>query len=633
MLSSAEGPDLKTGLYEISRVFDSNESGVSTEIVSRSLEKLSENAELTSEEQVALEAIVLPRLRPVVTICNGTYSTPPPPWEQLGEWAIRRKLEACIPSVGRINVGQHTQSTCGGTGFLVGANLLMTNRNVAEIFADGLGTENVMFRNEQIATVDFDDENAPNIKSPVTVTRVVMIHPYWDMALLQVEGLSPQQIPLTLSAVAPEGLEDRDIALISHPAQDPRSDLQLQDRIFSGVYHAMRLQPGKLKVRRKIESYGRTVDALTHDTSTVGLHSGAPVIDLSSGHVVGLQFATQYLDANYAVPMYDLVRDPRVVDAGVNFASQVEADSKYAWAWQKVMRRDRPEAIQYDVFLSYNARDMAAATEIVGELERRGVKTWVDVAQLVPGESYAQGALNGVQASGSVALLIAGSGLGPWQNQEFYSVVYEAARNQKSIIPILLPGAPEPGSLEVAPLLRNLKYVDCRKDLDFDRIAKEVSAVIGHSADSQIAEPAVDRFDIFHCFLEADREQVWEIAEGLGRLKVRSWPGVWDRSQDQLLHELLSTPTQRIPALAVIIGNSGGPWANDQLESFIWACVEQDRLVIPLILPGVSRDPTLPVFLRRKSMIDFRKTTPNPITQLANMLSADHGKNAEATNG
>ena len=79
-------------------------------------------------------------------------------------------------------------------------------------------------------------------------------------------------------------------------------------------------------MRRDVRSFGNVVNAITHDSSTLGGNSGSAVLDFSDpdpqapARVVGLHFAGVYLDANYAVPSHDLAQDSRVVDAGVSFA-------------------------------------------------------------------------------------------------------------------------------------------------------------------------------------------------------------------------------------------------------------------------------------------------------------------------
>jgi len=296
----------------------------------------------------ALEAIVLPRYRPVVNIVNDTFAAPPDPWEHLGTGLPKQRIDGAIRAVGRIEVPRHPRLIpYAGTGFIVGrlpsgSHLLMSNRHVAELFASGLGCRNLAFHPGQQVAVDFKREVFPTPPQLLTVENVVMIHPYWDMALLDIAGLPDAYPVLSLSTEEPAGTPDRDIVVIGYPAQDGRNDVDLQNRIFGGIFNVKRMQPGKLKERKDIESYGRTVNAVTHDSSTLGGNSGSAVIEFSDpaaeapARVVGLHFAGEYLKANYAVSTYDLAQDSHVVDSGVNFVGRVEPRGDfYGPIWQR----------------------------------------------------------------------------------------------------------------------------------------------------------------------------------------------------------------------------------------------------------------------------------------------------------
>ena len=124
------------------------------------------------------------------------------------------------------------------------------------------------------------------------------------MALIKVDGLAARFAPLKLSTKAPEDLVDRDVVAVGYPARDDRNDLALQDKIFSSIYNVKRLQPGKLRKRVSIRSFESVVNAVTHDSSTLGGNSGSAIIDANTGEVVGLHFAGEYLKANYAVHAY-----------------------------------------------------------------------------------------------------------------------------------------------------------------------------------------------------------------------------------------------------------------------------------------------------------------------------------------
>ena len=295
------------------------------------------NERVQDAEIEALEAIVLPRERPVVFIQNGTYATLPDPWSHFADDAIRQKIVACVSAIGRVELPDNPRIPYGGTGFVVGPNLLMTNRHVAEIFTNGLGQRGLTFRSGQTSALNFKREKGDpedERSAFVRVREIVMIHPFWDMALLRVESLPPGVTPLALSILSPEELAGREIAVVGYPARDDRNDLALQDRIFERTYHVKRLHPGKIRVREKIRSFENSVSAVTHDSSTLGGNSGSAIIDVLTGEIVGLHFAGIYLKANYAVPTYELARDSRVVNAGVNFKGSVRPTDEWAAAWR-----------------------------------------------------------------------------------------------------------------------------------------------------------------------------------------------------------------------------------------------------------------------------------------------------------
>ncbi len=300
------------------------------EHASEAVRRLERNESLSVEEASALEAIVLPRERPVVDIVDGTYAMPADPFRHLGETAPRASIEAVIPSIGRVELPDHPSLPYGGTAFVVGDGMLMTNRHVAELFAVGVGREELSFRSGRSAAVDFRHESGRAESLLFQITRVVMIHPYWDMALLVAEGLA-EVPPLGLSAAAPGDLREREIVVVGYPALDSRNNVDLQNRIFGGVFDVKRLQPGLLRERADIPSFGHMVSAVTHDSSTLGGNSGSAVVDVQTGTVLALHFAGRYLEANYAVPTHELALDRRVVEAAVNFDGGAATPRAASW--------------------------------------------------------------------------------------------------------------------------------------------------------------------------------------------------------------------------------------------------------------------------------------------------------------
>ena len=298
------------------------------------MRKLVRNETLDPSETEGLEAIIHRRHRPAIDVVEDTYHTPPHPWTHLGEAGPRGYIEQAIPSIARVEVPNHPSIPYGGTAFVVGENLIMTNRHVAEVFSSGLGRRGLFFQPGQVAGLDFRREIIPSPPIYVEVREVVMVHPYWDMALLRVAELPAPQRPLRLSIAHPDDLAGHDVVIVGYPAQDWRNDLALQNRIFRGVFNVKRMQPGKIVGRGETRSYGKDVMAVTHDSSTLGGNSGSAVLDVTTGEVIGLHFAGRYLEANYAVPTWELARDPRVVDAGLQFAGNANSTAEWDSFWR-----------------------------------------------------------------------------------------------------------------------------------------------------------------------------------------------------------------------------------------------------------------------------------------------------------
>jgi endonuclease G len=300
----------------------------------RGLQKISENRphELTDSEISNLEAIVMPYNRPVAFVRGDSYDDLTAPWARLNASTVKHDIAGLFPSIGRIELPNSNEVPFAGTGFVVGDGLMMTNRHVAELFSQGLGSQ-IMYRTGSSA-VDFKrqvDTSADSNADRLNVVGVEMIHPYWDMALLRVKGLSSQKT-LNLSFTSPDDLVGDDVVVVGYPARDYRNDVGTQDRIFDKIYNVKRIQPGALRQRTRVSSFSNQVNALIHDASTLGGNSGSAVIHVKSGTVVGLHFGGSYLVANYAVPIFELVSDRRVAKE-LNLLDKVKPTTLCDSAW------------------------------------------------------------------------------------------------------------------------------------------------------------------------------------------------------------------------------------------------------------------------------------------------------------
>lgn len=297
--------------------------GAQAEAAFGALESAINDTSFRNGQEAVLEAIVLPKLRPAAFIQQGTFGDLPDPWAKVS--AFRAELTPVIQAIGRVEV-DHAGVPFGGTGWLCGPGLMLTNRHVAEIFTYGVGTPSrLRFIPPRSARMETAHEH-PLIHAPGLVYHVIkplMVHPHWDMALLQVEltGEMPAPAPLKLCSTPPEDalLRETDVVVIGYPYWSDFHDPEIMREVFNDVYGVKRIQPGKLIRRENIASFRHPVEALLHDASTLGGNSGSAVVQLDTQQVLALHFAGEYLVANYAVPMWELARDPRLVDAGLNF--------------------------------------------------------------------------------------------------------------------------------------------------------------------------------------------------------------------------------------------------------------------------------------------------------------------------
>ena len=139
-------------------------------------------------------------------------------------------------------------------------------------------------------------------------------------------------------------------------------------------------------------------------------------------------------------------------------------------------RREDPLA-DFDVFFSHNSHDKPAVRELARALEQRGVNVWLDEDQLVPGKNALPQLEKGIEASTAAAVLIGQDGLGPWEHEETQALLRRAVELGRSVIPVLLPGAPDQPRLPL--FLASRVWVDLRPGLAPEGVARLLCGIRG----------------------------------------------------------------------------------------------------------------------------------------------------------
>ncbi|MFG2639851.1 trypsin-like serine peptidase [Streptomyces sp. NPDC048370] len=273
--------------------------------------------EIDEDEYFGVEAIVLLEGRPAILVQGQNFGV------QDGDWSVleagRDAIRESIARVGRVEVTGHPSLDWVGTAFQVGPRTVMTNRHVAVEFsrAEDAGWS---FQQGMSARVDPGEELAtdPVVAGPPAyeVTEVLGIHPDVDMALLRIAPPDGAALPtpLAVAADAPADVPGRPVYVVGYPAWDGRrNEPESMRRIFMDIYNVKRLQPG---TATEFTSGERV---MKHDCSTLGGNSGSPVFDLTDHRVLGLHFGGRYRLGNFAVPLWELVDDPLLQRAEVNW--------------------------------------------------------------------------------------------------------------------------------------------------------------------------------------------------------------------------------------------------------------------------------------------------------------------------
>jgi len=123
--------------------------------------------------------------------------------------------------------------------------------------------------------------------------------------------------------------------------------------------------------------------------------------------------------------------------------------------------KEKTESGAYDVFLCHNSADKPEVKKIAAELRKRGVRPWLDVDELRPGQAWQLALEEQIGNIKAAAVCVGSHGMGLWQEQEVLAFVNEFVTRKCPVIPVLLPTAPAEPKLPI--FLRQLTWVDFRR--------------------------------------------------------------------------------------------------------------------------------------------------------------------------
>jgi hypothetical protein len=134
------------------------------------------------------------------------------------------------------------------------------------------------------------------------------------------------------------------------------------------------------------------------------------------------------------------------------------------------------------IFLCHSSKDKEFARRLSVDLESRGVKVWIDEAELKPGDSLIgklEAAIDAVDYLGII--LSEHSVSSEWVLKELRMAMHrEISGKRVVVVPILYRDCKVPG------FLRDKIYVDVRPDIDYDKGVSEILRRIQHDVEEEI---------------------------------------------------------------------------------------------------------------------------------------------------
>ncbi len=125
-------------------------------------------------------------------------------------------------------------------------------------------------------------------------------------------------------------------------------------------------------------------------------------------------------------------------------------------------------------------------------------------------------------------------------------------------------------------------------------------------------------FDVFLCHNARDKDLVKSIGKQLMAEGILPWLDEWEIRPGVRWQEKLEDQLSNIKAAAVFLsGSEIRRWQRLESEGIIAQFIDRGLPVIPVILPVAVENIEIPNFLAGFQAVDFRKSQPNPVEQLA----------------
>jgi len=267
----------------------------------------------------------------------------------------------------------------------------------------------------------------------------------------------------------------------------------------------------------------------------------------------------------------------------------------------------------FDVVFTYNPQDELLVLNVADKLRKFGLSPWLE-ADMRPGTVIQDVIQKAMESINCAAIFLGSETLLNFQLMQLNSHISQLEKG-KILIAVLLPGVDKiPDTMLFLKEITSVRFAD---GID-DRKAIEdlVWAITRQKPEKSTEQETEQKFDVLLCYNQEDEFTVKNIANQLKKKQIRPWLDIWEVPGGVYCYEQLEKDIERIRSVALLIGSNGCPWQKEPLISVLWEFFERDVRLIPVILKNVPPEPKLPVYLKRKTSVDFRDEESDPLEKL-----------------
>ncbi len=248
-----------------------------------------------ADEKLLMKILNHDYIRPAFVIQDNNFKVPNDhPWAHILDFHKTKLLQA-VKSVGVFEIERNGRKYPSGTGWILSDELIVTNQHVAEVFAEKTSRGYRMKKGFEKLTIDFNEEFERVHDFEFNILEAVHIEDDAtslydhtpDIAILRVEKVNKngEKLPPPLQLYRGSIELNQLIAIIGFPSADYKLPIE-RKRIFNNIYDVKRLQPGLVTKDNMLYDFD-----FRHDCATLTGNSGSPVIDITTGTVIGTHFA------------------------------------------------------------------------------------------------------------------------------------------------------------------------------------------------------------------------------------------------------------------------------------------------------------------------------------------------------